>query len=136
MDKMLATLTLKFPPGELLITQKALVAIWALKFEVSHRILSFDDNSLGGIARTRNHPKMNSRNVPFGLPRDSTGSSADCGPCFWGRNRSDHPDFKWCQRGNSSSTGPNFLLAFSHCHRYHCTAIRKLKSFSKHDLWM
>jgi len=58
MDKMLATLTLNLPPGELFIAQKALVAMWALKFEVCHRILLLDDTSLGCISRTCNHPKM------------------------------------------------------------------------------
>jgi hypothetical protein len=58
MDEMLATLTLNFPPGELFITQKALVAMRALKFEVCHRILSLDDASLGCVGKTCNHPKM------------------------------------------------------------------------------
>jgi hypothetical protein len=58
MDKVLATLTLNFPTGELFVTQEALVAMWALKFEVSHRIPSLDDTSLGCIRRTCNHPKM------------------------------------------------------------------------------
>jgi len=39
MDKMLATLTLNFPAGELFVTQKSLVAMRTLEFKVSHRIV-------------------------------------------------------------------------------------------------
>jgi hypothetical protein len=57
MDKMVATLTLEFPAGEPFVTQKSLAAVWALKFEVGHSILSLVDASLDSTGVRCNHPK-------------------------------------------------------------------------------
>jgi len=41
MNQVVTTLTLDLPTGKLFIAKKALPAVWAFKFEVSHKI-NFD----------------------------------------------------------------------------------------------